>query len=112
MPTETQVITRESMTKALEQVVENRGRDYVYPNNYCSYQEGGEPSCMFGQALEILGVPYNEAWEDDNIGAVLHMLGVEDEHLLRVCDMAQRRQDDHDPYGEVLDRFHELLAVL
>lgn len=118
MPTtEVQTITRESMRKALEDIVGEYGRDHVYkpvPYDYedegaegfCRYQVNGEPSCLFGHALSRLGVEYHPEWEHENVAVVLQeWLGVTDVTLTLACQKAQAAQDDRKPWGIALDLF-------
>lgn len=117
METAVPVITRESMRTALEEVVGERGRDFIYQapleefaegvfeHGQCLYRSDGKPSCLFGHALDRLGVPYNENWEYEEIGAVLRGLSVDDTLLQSACREAQEAQDEGRTWGHALDRF-------
>jgi hypothetical protein len=109
-------ITRESFTAAMKQVVELRGRDWVYPEELrdggCQYYvEDYGPACLIGAALDVLGVDVRSLTNPVIASSVLYDLGCADYALENAADKAQRIQDSDGTWGESLDRYLEALGV-
>lgn len=91
----TRIITDEEFVKAFDAAVEERGRDFQYPENWkseagqgatCLYNlEDGTPACMFGLAFHKLGLAPATGVVTD----ILDMTStiVDDEDLSRYDDM-------------------------
>lgn len=59
--------------KLREVAAERPGHVYVSPggDSGCYYRVDGEPSCIFGHALDRLGVAYDPRWEGDTVVRLL-----------------------------------------
>lgn len=115
-----EVITRKSMRDALVKAVEAKGADYVYGrvgrdgipyHQECLYRYDGQPSCLFGHAFDILGVPYSKHWENVMVGNLLPRLGVGDVLLVEACQAAQSVQDIGGTWGEALSAFLDTIGA-
>lgn len=88
--------------------------DYVYPEQYCRYQNDGKPSCIVGQALYRLGMPVSVLVEIDAAhgqgGISAYGLPYERPDLfvddsasdLFALAEAQEAQDNRLPWGEAV----------
>lgn len=122
-------LTIENVVKAVEEAVELKGSDYVYPSNEpdplresvigaCQYVRSGAPSCLVGHALVSLGVPLNRLASFDlqyanSAKAVLDTLyaeaiidfenaGEELDEIETFLMAAQGKQDEGFTWGEAL----------
>lgn len=87
--------------------------DHIYDRGMsgqggCSYQKGGEPSCIVGHALVRLGMPVEELMEfddtgDSGIGCIVSsnddLFEIDDEKALWGVEKAQSNQDNGVPWG-------------
>lgn len=115
------VLDTEGAIRALRTVVFEKGADYVYPGtsgDKCFNFVDGEPSCIVGSVLALLGLTFeeadrcgvsgsNDAWE--TTGKLNQPQGgsfdwVIDEGARLVLAMAQEFQDARYPWGEALSQ--------
>lgn len=93
-----------------------KGEDYHYPldpmsaGSGCEYRRDGEPSCLIGHALDILGIQTTEADEERDAGVVLRHYGIVDADLCTAAVEAQDVQDRGLPWGEALDAYLEIMT--
>ncbi len=101
---------------ALREVVEEAGSDYQYPGDAgspCFYVVAGRPSCLVGRVLHKLGVPLGILSSYENSSptqmTVQHcgLHGVARVVLANVQGM----QDARRPWGEILNRYTEILMT-
>lgn len=65
-------IGKEQAIALLKRAVEEKGEDFVYAPNAnstdksCTYEAGGQPSCIVGYALSYVGVPVEKLAALDN----------------------------------------------
>lgn len=114
--------TTEQFTEALKKAVETRGADYVYPKfdptadgfdpdwhtnvGTCRYQTTkGEPACIIGLAISILGEEVPDYGNMDNAGDNLRRLGIGDHDCQYAADHAQMKQDSGKTWGEALEAY-------
>lgn len=111
------MIDRQQALDLLEQVVDEGGRDFVYPqdeNGNCQYVRDGAPSCLVGKALFKAGVKMedlirlDEGTADTNGPVAACAMddvipGVADYEALYVFNQAQQTQDLGDTWGSALD---------
>lgn len=131
-------ITKENFTAALEAAVEEKGADYVYPEELmgksrysvtsCLYFDNEThqvPLCIIGNALARLGLTYddivklgtdnvnvleNEPPIDQDIGASSLLTWLtNDSDLATAAQAAQNAQDRGQSWGVALERFKEYL---
>jgi hypothetical protein len=109
--------TRDEFTAAIKAAVDERGRDFVYPNewkdtdNSCVYSlEDGTPACIIGAALDKLGVKVG--CYEQKLGAyqLFKGMGVKDADLLDAVEDAQLMQDSEATWGEALDMYLEIIG--
>lgn len=105
-------ITRDIALQLLEDAVDERGADYVYPHiGNCTYTENGKPSCGVGLALYSAGVPITRLEALDTKGHIPSVYSID--RLLRdvvdfqgdaisVLGAFQSEQDYGAPWGEAL----------
>jgi len=108
-------ITEEQVTEAMRQVIEEKGADYVYPEEeklihgggqMCRYgTEKGEPLCLIGHVIVKLGTTLHRQMEGRPASGVLRSIGVTDERVLEAADRAQTYQDRGDIWGEALEKY-------
>ena len=98
-----ELITAEEMLAALEWAVEQKGADYVYPDELkepdadgmpeCRYRRSttGEPCCIVGVAVDHLrpGFSFRE-----HSPAIVTLSGVADRDAREIALTAQNAQDD------------------
>lgn len=119
---DTWMITREAFTDAMKLAVLAKGEDYVYPfrdtgdaepsilpgMNYtpvgsgCDYRRNGEPSCLIGYTLDILGIRTTSGDEEKDASVVLAHYGIVDSLLRIAAVAAQETQDLGGTWGEAL----------
>ena len=104
-------VTRDMAIAAMEEAVALKGADHAVWA--CSYVQNGEPACLVGYALTILGVPMDVLKAMDtprsaeiNTIRVKELLRAQNVTLdwptLLVFTTAQARQDNGIPWGEAL----------
>ena len=115
---ETPVITMDNVMDLLEQAVDTRGPDYVYPDSDtfkgCKYQQDGAPSCLVGVALSIAGASIDQlrAMDDSDEPGMTSGSLCDDRDVplpvsasadaLDVLGIAQLAQDTGHPWGQAL----------
>lgn len=123
-------VTMADAIEMLEQAVQERGEDYVYPDEWkyqgllCQYVIGdGTPGCIVGTALINNGV-ISETQADDlrnspnnhsGIVSMLGWLGIKDRFDFRAINVlgeAQSAQDNGKTWGEALERAKDYMARL
>ncbi len=111
-------ITDEQYMQALEDVVDERGSDFVYDSSEsCQYVRNGESSCLVGAALFKLGVPLETLSEWDSRVSEGRSSTFDDiapegvsPRIVRAYTVAQSRQDCNETYGEALQGAREVFA--
>lgn len=109
--------TSAEFVQAVRDTVAEYGADYVYetptPHAACVYRSDGKPSCLFGHALDRLGVTQGA---DDlslndigTINEVLVRLGYGYPPVRHAALVAQGLQDSGMKWGEVLEEFEAAL---
>ena len=113
-------ITTQSVIEGLTAIVDEFGKDYVYPRKegafpQCVYAHDGEPHCIVGKFLHSVGVPLGRleladridggtpAWELITQLEGEGVLTAEDGGL-NILQRAQSHQDSGIAWGEVLSR--------
>lgn len=114
--------TDEQVHEAIKAVVEERGADFIYPDewkytNDCLYvrPDGDGPACIVGAVLHHLGVPLSllSANEGRPAYALVHYLGGVSPRAGDALAWAQGVQDTGKTWGEALASFEEhLFAVM
>lgn len=114
--------TTEQFTEALKKAVETRGANYVYPQfdptetvydedwhtfvGTCRYQTStGEPACIIGLAISILGAEVPDHGNLDNAGENLKRLAIGDDLCREAADYAQGLQDSGSAWGDALNAY-------
>jgi hypothetical protein len=119
-------INRETFREALVAAIEQRGADFVYPEDWkvdvgygktgcVYYKKDVGAACIIGKALENLGVDVEKLQDGGtanwwSAGMALAHVGVRDNPLMEAATIAQSRQDKGKPWGEALDAFDRELA--
>lgn len=111
------VLTLDLVNKTLDELVAEKGEDYVYERNEearCTYVRDGAPSCIVGHLLAKIGVPIEELAQRETRGAggmiaLLNEAGFlttaewpeahDVEHLLAAV---QINQDSQIPWGQAV----------
>lgn len=123
-------LNEETFTAAIEQAVEMRGRDYIYPKSLPGWQtpglakacvystRQGQPACLIGQALYLIDPKLVPSYEDSDAGkdmdarsVLTRLLGVDYEtpRWVHAAYVAQVHQDRGGSWGDALDWYlHEL----
>ena len=121
-------ITRENFTAAMRAAVAERGEDFVYPaqgselaeqgwrseQGTCVYDlPDGSPACLIGLALYKIdpSLLTHVEFQYHNASRVMSRAGVQDRMLLLAADMAQVKQDEDEPWGEVLSEYERVLRT-
>lgn len=103
-------LTTASLFAAVEEVVAETGPDFVYESpvpGECLYLYNGTPSCLFGKALDKLGMDRRTLESGDNGHWGLSDLPTEfgmDYKAAEAFKEAQREQDNGHSYATVLDQ--------
>lgn len=119
------VITREAYSQALDDIVEEHGRDFVYEDEFgnrggqCMYVHtrnppSPEPGCLHGQVLARLGVSLDQLADYEGTGiysVLLDGLAVEDDELAYAAEDSQGKQDSGENWGTAQDIFHRVLST-
>ena len=119
------VITREAYAQALDEIVQENGRDFVYEDEYgvtrgvCMYVhtknlDAPQPGCLHGRVLARLGVTLDELsdYEGHGIDVILRdAMAVEDDGLASAAREAQCEQDSGESWGVAQDVFHKVLSI-
>lgn len=94
----------EKAIAVLTEVVNEAGRDYVYPRlNKCVYVHEGKPDCIAARALVKLGVPLSILAGQEDVSAISLALTGQPNDVLLLLDIAQGAQDEGRTWGEALD---------
>jgi len=116
--------TQEEFTAAMKAAVEERGRDWHYPDpevapewfardgvGACRYRlEDGSPACIVGTALSKLQLLDRAAdFEGKDAAILISALGF-DEDTASAASCAQGAQDFGDSWGEALDQYLESIG--
>jgi hypothetical protein len=102
-------LTTASLFAAIEEVVAEAGPDFVYESpvpSECLYLYNDVPSCLFGKALDKLGIDRATLVSGDNGHWGLSDLPAEfgmGYDAANAFQQAQSRQDHGHSYGDVLD---------
>lgn len=100
-------LTAGEFLHTLRQVVAERGANYVYPESErlesgaCRYWHNGQPSCMIGHALDVLGLVVPPSLEGLSAPYVLYEFGAPVQ-VGRVAVYVQAAQDLGGSWGEAL----------
>lgn len=108
--------TKAEFVQAVKDSVEEKGRDYIYNKEGvgCVYRHDNTPMCLFGHALDKLGIterPNGRSLDeiasdvDQEIGAILEEFDIGEYAFVEAANQAQARQDSGDTWGEALDVF-------
>ena len=115
------MITQEQFTDAMERAVEKRGESWRYPRpdvaprgfyngNMPTYQDKkGNPTCLIGMAMRLLGMyvpPYPESPSCLSI-----LVGPMDSKTTYAARAAQIHQDAGHPWGEALRVYRAALEI-
>lgn len=89
-------ITGKLALQLLEEVVAEKGEDYIYPDQYCVYVKEGQPACIVGHVFDRLGV-LDRGWAADHtaVTGLFHDEApvVATKKAIKVLDAAQNAQD-------------------
>lgn len=100
--------------QAMRDVVDERGPDFVYPDEWqrdeagCRYVYDGRPACVIGAALARMGVPLDVLSFREGMDArhVIRHIGLAfSDRVVAAADEAQAFQDAGAPWGQVLGVF-------
>lgn len=115
-------LTRESVTKAMQESVAERGADYVYSEHFdaeagCSYVINGQPACLIADVLNRLGVDLAPLDQTQFAHAPIRAIDPDDldiedsgdelDLIWRGLGEAQSYQDSSSTWGEALKGFVE-----
>lgn len=112
-------VSDEAFINALEETVEETGRDHVYDMEHkvevgmCSYVHNGEPDCIIARVLSKLGVPVEwlATQEGTSASGVMRRIGysgtgpMDYGKLSWAATSAQNFQDNGGTFGGALDLF-------
>jgi hypothetical protein len=118
------VLDAEGTVRSLRLAVFEKGADFVYPGELtdrCFNFVDGEPSCIVGTVLHMLGLTYDRAYE---LGVDASMDAWETTLVLNSAEfgwhfnadareilaIAQAVQDNRQSWGEALARVEEVFA--
>lgn len=119
-----QEITEEQFTAAMEQAVEERGADFVYPEEWknesgtCVYwKDGVGPACIIGKALAILGATEQELYSNGIALNKIRVITGLSQFVLYppffgAAQSAQNVQDGRGSWGEALEAYKTRLRTL
>lgn len=109
-------LTTGEFLHTLRQVVAEKGADYVYPESErlesgaCRYWHNGQPSCIIGHALDVLGLVVPPPLEGSSAPYVLDEFGAPVQ-VGRVAGYAQATQDLGGSWGEALMAAEKAVAA-
>lgn len=104
-----------AFVKALVEVVDENGRDHVYPNpGDCVYFDKGKAICLIGKALEKLGYTKDDIMQvpstvifgpnTDKAEVILSFFEF-DPYVVQAAQRAQAMQDIGQNWGDAIDHF-------
>lgn len=117
-----EALTLDRVKALAAEVVEEFGKDYVYPEEHrrwntgthmCVYVHEGNPSCMVGQILARHGVSTEQLSRFEFRGAwnvASNLVPGTSESALRYLDRLQGKQDEGFTWGESMESAHGLLG--
>lgn len=117
-------ITDEQLNAAIEEVVAEKGENFIYAKATCSYAEDGQPSCIVGHVFAkvdpdlFAAVAAFEATREDSFAVfdAPHQLDEMFEarfspEAMRALATAQARQDIRMSWGEALAAYQTVMGV-
>jgi len=113
-------LTLTKTMKLLNEVVKEKGRDFVYKSpsnaNICKYAHNNRPGCLVGQVLHRAGVPISALKVMDDWGSIGRCVSegkiVLDPDVKQVLQDAQTVQDRERTWGEALDAAKHRAAII
>lgn len=106
-------MTFENVTPVIEQIVKDAGEDFVFPGMCRYFNDFGEPQCLVGHVFHRMGVKYPD--RAGNFDSVTNYFAVDnlfevlggEQRLGDALKMAQKAQDNREPWGEALSRYKQ-----
>lgn len=107
-------LTEDETTRLLEEIVEEYGENYVYPDGTCQYfRDDGTCACLIGHLLARKGLtPEDVTGQNKNGVTALHAAGLisAPAPLLTALRVAQNAQDRDETWGVALLKYKDTLA--